>query len=153
MNPSVRSSCIALLALCSLPSLAPNALAASNTLKYTYDALGRLTFVEDAVNGNRDYDYDAAGNRIQVNVGLEHDDGVPVVKLSAPTGLSCNGPLSRSGGYKASWQPVAGAAFYIYEDWNGKEIHVSTTTATLEGKCFYVRACESSNACGAKTNF
>lgn len=35
----------------------------SQTLAYEYDALGRLVQVEDGVNGNRIYDYDAAGNR------------------------------------------------------------------------------------------
>lgn len=40
----------------------------SQTLKYTYDELGRLTFVEDDKNGNRDYKYDAAGNRVMVDV-------------------------------------------------------------------------------------
>ena len=31
--------------------------AQSVTLNYTFDALGRMAFVEDTVNGNRDYDY------------------------------------------------------------------------------------------------
>ncbi|WP_197490186.1 chitobiase/beta-hexosaminidase C-terminal domain-containing protein [Rheinheimera sp. SA_1] len=35
---------------------------------YKYDALGRLTEVTDAINGNRLYRYDAAGNRIDVSV-------------------------------------------------------------------------------------
>lgn len=38
----------------------------AQTVKYTYDALGRVRVVEDGVNGNRGYDYDAAGNRINV---------------------------------------------------------------------------------------
>ena len=45
----------------------------SKTIRYTYDALGRLTFVEDSQNGNRDYDYDAAGNRTQVATGVSSD--------------------------------------------------------------------------------
>jgi len=45
----------------------------SKTTRYTYDALGRLTFVEDSQNGNRDYDYDAAGNRINVATGVSTD--------------------------------------------------------------------------------
>ena len=48
--------------------------AAEKTIKYTYDALGRLTFVEDSINGNRDYDYDDAGNRTQVLVGVSDDE-------------------------------------------------------------------------------
>ncbi|WP_284244612.1 RHS repeat domain-containing protein [Thalassotalea insulae] len=34
------------------------------TIQYVYDALGRLTDVIDATNGNRNYQYDEAGNRI-----------------------------------------------------------------------------------------
>lgn len=45
----------------------------SKTTRYTYDALGRLTFVEDSQNGNRDYDYDAAGNRTNVAAGVSSD--------------------------------------------------------------------------------
>jgi YD repeat-containing protein len=37
-------------------------------LKYQYDALGRLVCAEDSENGNRQYDYDAAGNRDNVSV-------------------------------------------------------------------------------------
>ena len=38
----------------------------AQTVKYQYDALGRFRVVEDGVNGNRGYDYDAAGIRINV---------------------------------------------------------------------------------------
>ena len=47
--------------------------AQTKTTKYQYDALGRLTFVEDAQNGNRDYDYDRMGNRLSVAVGGAND--------------------------------------------------------------------------------
>jgi hypothetical protein len=57
---------LSLLGLLSLPLQA-------QTLKYTYDALGRVTFVEDATNGNRDYDYDKAGNRLLVSSGTASD--------------------------------------------------------------------------------
>ena len=36
----------------------------ARTTTYKYDALGRLTYAEDSLNGNRDYDYDAAGTAI-----------------------------------------------------------------------------------------
>lgn len=39
------------------------------TTRYTYDELGRLVKVEDGQNGNRNYNYDAAGNRTNVTVG------------------------------------------------------------------------------------
>ena len=53
--------------ICSL--LVSTAYAAPQTLRYTYDALGRLVTVNDNVNGNRNYAYDAAGNRTTVSVG------------------------------------------------------------------------------------
>lgn len=43
--------------------------ASPSGVKYTYDALGRLTKVEDPQNGNVDYKYDAAGNRTNVTRG------------------------------------------------------------------------------------
>ena len=46
---------------------------AATTIIYTYDALGRLTFVSDPSNGNRDFDYDKAGNRLLVSVGTAND--------------------------------------------------------------------------------
>ncbi|MDO8336345.1 MAG: hypothetical protein Q7T74_06215 [Candidatus Saccharibacteria bacterium] len=45
----------------------------SKTIRYSYDALGRLTFVEDSQNGNRDYDYDKAGNRLLVSTKVASD--------------------------------------------------------------------------------
>ncbi len=46
----------------------------SKTIRYNYDALGRLTFVEDSQNGNRDYDYDKAGNRLLVSTKVASDN-------------------------------------------------------------------------------
>jgi len=45
--------------LCFFSSLA----VAQTQVTYTYDELGRVTAVTDSVNGDRAYDYDAAGNR------------------------------------------------------------------------------------------
>lgn len=42
----------------------------STTLNYGYDALGRVICVEDPTNGNRDFDYDDAGNRTNVSIGV-----------------------------------------------------------------------------------
>jgi chitodextrinase len=53
----------------------------AQTIKYKYDALGRVRVVEDGVNGNRGYDYDAAGNRINVA-------GPDFVAPSQPSGLA-----------------------------------------------------------------
>jgi YD repeat-containing protein len=104
----------------------------AQTLKYTYDALGRVTFVEDATNGNRDYDYDNAGNRLLVSINTANDDvakpaepGVP----AAPTGLTVRGPFSPTGdGYNFSWNPVAGATSYEGQLKGGAPF--STTTQT-----------------------
>ncbi|MER2491535.1 hypothetical protein [Catenovulum sediminis] len=46
---------------------------AAVVVRYTYDALGRLTFLTDNINGNKDYDMDAAGNRIRVQNGVDDD--------------------------------------------------------------------------------
>jgi hypothetical protein len=50
---------------------ASSSFSAPHTVSYTYDELGRLTFVNDTVN--RDYDYDNAGNRVSVEVGTSVD--------------------------------------------------------------------------------
>ena len=67
--------------------------AQSKTTRYTYDVHGRLTFVEDSQNGNRDYDYDHAGNRSSVAVGTPNDaanESLPPVPPAKPTGLFKN---------------------------------------------------------------
>lgn len=68
-------------------------LLASNTITYAYDALGRLTFVSDPVNGNRDYDYDKAGNRLNVATGTASDSasepgggGPTYISITSSTG-------------------------------------------------------------------
>ncbi len=50
----------------SVPNNTAGSGGASVTTTFAYDALGRLTSVTDPVNGNRGYNYDAAGNRIKV---------------------------------------------------------------------------------------
>jgi YD repeat-containing protein len=42
----------------------------STTISYRYDALGRLVCVVDPTNGEREYQYDAAGNRENVSIGI-----------------------------------------------------------------------------------
>jgi YD repeat-containing protein len=87
--------------------------AQTQTLKYTYDALGRVTFVEDTVNGNRDYDMDPAGNRLLVSVNTINDDAAKPGGLLAPTGLRVAGPYGANGtGWGFYWNAVAGATSY-----------------------------------------
>jgi len=66
-NPRLCVASLVVLLMCT------GNLGASNTISYTYDALGRLTFVSDPANGNRDYDYDKAGNRLLMSVGTAND--------------------------------------------------------------------------------
>jgi|GEM_PF-854344 len=63
MKKLLRSSILASLCLCMF-----YASAQEKTYKYTYDELGRLTKVEDSINGDRSYTYDPAGNRTNVAV-------------------------------------------------------------------------------------
>lgn len=59
----------------------------AQSLKYTYDELGRLKTVEDSKNGDRNYQYDAAGNRIYVE-----NPTVAVPKFT-PSGGPFPGPV------------------------------------------------------------
>ncbi len=99
----------------------------AQTIKYTYDSLGRVTFVNDSVNGNRDYDYDKKGNRTLVAVGNASDemaegketDITLVARPAAPTNATYTGPYSSyGGGYSFKWTAVTGATYYMvtYDD-------------------------------------
>lgn len=55
-----------------------SSLAASKTLKYKYDALGRVVKVEDSINKDRTYEYDDAGNRKKVIIGNQNQSPVAV---------------------------------------------------------------------------
>jgi len=116
-------------------TLATTAHAASQTIKYTYDTLGRVTFVEDPSNSSRDYDYDPAGNRTLVAIGNNSDDdadgglgGVEVLALVAPTGLTIGGPYSMYGGYDCSWGAVPGAISYQVGLDDGSVLNISGKT-------------------------
>ncbi|MBK8187841.1 MAG: hypothetical protein IPK77_11710 [Cellvibrio sp.] len=134
--------------------------AQSKTTKYTYDALGRLTFVNDSVNGNRDYDYDKAGNRLLVTTGLASDEAAePVTTLPAPTNLSRS--LIASCAWEARWSAVSGADKYLVIDTSNAKQYVTTTTAYVacpignqDGNVpSTVQACNANNICGAKAKF
>lgn len=106
---------------------------AATEISYQYDALGRLQFVEDSVNSNRDYDYDSAGNRTAVAEGVvdeEEDpfDNAPGVQLPAPTGLQLAGPFSQAGGYTASWTGVANADRYVVGMADGSQVETTGTS-------------------------
>lgn len=130
------------------------------TTRYTYDALGRLTFVEDAQNGNRDYDYDAAGNRLLVSTAVTSDTTAePNVLLPAPSNLYKS--LIYSCAWKATWNPVTGAAKYLVKDSSGASQTVTTAEAVVAcpvgnssgNMPQSVQACTANNVCGTKAYF
>lgn len=134
----------------------------AGTLKYQYDALGRLTYVEDPTNGNRDYDYDSAGNRLLVSTNTANDTAAEpgaAVTLPAPTGLSKSQIASCA--WRAKWNPVAGAAKYLFKDTTGGSFYVTTTFADIScpvgnpsgNMPKSVQACDASNVCGIKANY
>lgn len=106
---------------------------AATEISYDYDALGRLQFVEDSVNSNRDYDYDSAGNRTAVAEGVLSEDedpfeGDPGIQLAAPAGLQLAGPFSQAGGYSASWYGVANAGRYVVGMEDGSQVETTSTS-------------------------
>jgi YD repeat-containing protein len=136
----------------------------AKTTIYQYDALGRLTFVEDSQNGNRDYDYDAAGNRRNVAAGTADDAASepttppPPPPPAAPAGLAKNYVANCS--WSATWSAVSGATSYKFSDTAGA---ISTVTATNKtvfcpadqpeaNKPAWVRACNASG-CGYVSYF
>jgi YD repeat-containing protein len=110
--------------------------AAGDTLKYTYDALGRLTFVEDPINGNRDYDYDAAGNRVLVSVNGANDaaNDPATAAPSAPTARS-HPATNSSGSYSVTWGEAAGS-ITSYELWQANNPAFSGVTRIFNGLGF-----------------
>lgn len=156
-SSSRSSSSVALSS--SLPSSSSSSVA-PKVIRYTYDALGRLTFVEDAQNGNRDYDYDAAGNRLLVSTSVASDTTAePNFLFPAPTGLGRS--LLSDCVWRASWDAVSGAVKYLVKDTNGGSQYVTTTVAYVEcprgnsaaNRPLSVSACTANNVCGYSANF
>jgi YD repeat-containing protein len=98
--------------------------AQTKTTNYIYDALGRLTFVQDPLNGNRDYDYDRAGNRVIVAVGEATDGAVEPGAPPMPTGLTKLQVADCA--WRGTWNASAGAANYKVGDTTGVERTVTT---------------------------
>lgn len=130
---------------------------AEQTIEYQYDELGRLTFVKDNVNGNRDYDYDPAGNRTSVATNTEQDT-VQLPVPGKPTGLQCYenwGP----GAWKGQWNAVAGAHHYVFKASNRSEVTVlgtDTGPTPIEQSsrpCSWVKACNANNQCSLNAYF
>jgi YD repeat-containing protein len=102
-------------------------------LRYQYDALGRLTFTEDSVNSNRDFDYDAAGNRLFVATGTATDESAAPSVPAAPTGLISKGPFSPTGGYHMTWNSVPSAIRYEVKIRGGTPFTTTNTYADSPG--------------------
>ena len=107
--------------------------AQSKTTIYTYDALGRLTYVQDSQNGNRDYDYDPAGNRLNVVAGSASDaasepasnpayvpgaDPLTRVIPATPSNLSKN--YITDCAWRTSWTLSDGATYYSHKNTLGR---------------------------------
>jgi YD repeat-containing protein len=105
--------------LLSLALLAGDAIAQSKTTTYRYDALGRLTYVEDPVNGNRDYDYDPAGNRRVVASSTPTDasiePGAPGPFGPPPKPGSLVSQYQYDCAWSASWGPADTASYFIFK--------------------------------------
>jgi len=133
----------------------------AQTTNYTYDALGRLTFVADPANGNRDYDYDKAGNRLLVSTNTASDAAAEPGPNTLPAPTNLYKSLIASCAWKATWSSVTGAAKYVVKDSNGvnqtvtvTEAYVSCPVGNSSGNMpKSVRACDASNVCGATANF
>lgn len=112
--------------------------AQSKTTIYTYDALGRLTYVQDSQNGNRDYDYDNAGNRLKVSTGTASDAASEPASAN-PAYVPGDDPLVRSipakptslfrnyvadCAWRASWTLSDGATYYYLRAVGGRSSYI-----------------------------
>jgi YD repeat-containing protein len=147
------------LALSALVAVGGVASAAPKTTTYAYDALGRLTFVTDTQNGNRDYDYDKTGNRLLVAVGESTDQAMEPGAPNSPTGLLKT--YIQNCVWRANWTAVPGAVNYKVLDTVGNEQTVTTNQAYVNcpfnnqngNKPKWVRACSSTGACSFRAYF
>lgn len=148
MNKRYFISLVKLCALCAF-TLSTTTLFAQQTLKYSYDALGRLVVENDTVNGDRNFAYDAAGNRTQVTAG---NPALPTVPAK-PTSLSCIAIPNINNRYTASWASVVAATSYIVTSSTGSvTVSAPTVTTPLLGNCLNVKACNASG-CSLAANF
>lgn len=131
--------------------------ASGQTLKYNYDALGRVTTVEDSVNGNRSFEYDPAGNRTKMYTPTSGNTTPSIL----PAPIIISNYQSNYCVWSSAWQPVQGATYYRFADTLGNEKDVYATSTTLvcgQGqtpdtqKPKWVKAC-SNGSCGYKGIF
>lgn len=127
-------------------------------VNYKYDALGRLTFVEDSQNGNRDYDYDPAGNRLLVSVGGSNDATNVPQAPQMTAGLSSSHIANCA--WRAGWARTIGATHYYFKSTQGDSQRITDNTITFNcpdnnpnaNKPVWVESCNSIG-CGPRANF
>lgn len=118
--------------------------AQSKTTVYTYDALGRLTYVQDSQNGNRDYDYDSVGNRLKVTVGTA-SDGASEPASSSPPYVAGEDMMVRvipvkpsnlfknyiaNCSWRSSWTLSPGATYYTHKTVSGRNSNIYPVNST-----------------------
>ena len=147
-------------------ALAVNPATQTKTTGYTYDALGRLTFVADSANGNRDYDYDKAGNRVNVAVNTASDGASEATAITFPAPVVQFPTLIADCAWRASWTAVPNATQYYVTDTsggslNGGNAYYRTTSADIgcpghnssANKPKSVKACNDNKVCGPEALF
>lgn len=107
--------------------------------------LGRLTFVDDSQNGNRDYDYDPVGNRTSVAVGTANDaanESLPPSLPAKPTGLFKNYVADCA--WRSQWTLVDGVLYYNFKNTAGQATNIyprnstGSTTVQISGQTIVV---------------
>lgn len=124
-------------------------------MRYSYDALGRLSEVRENGAAERTYCYDDAGNRVAVVEGSVTGGGCAALQpISAPTGLSFYS--HQGGGYNVYWNAVQGATRYELK-LDNNELPVidggdTTFFATHSGRPVWIQACNEFT-CSAKAYY
>ena len=132
--------------------------AQAKVIDYQYDALGRLTYVHDSQNGNRDYDYDQAGNRLKVAVGTASDAASEPASVN-PEYVAGADPIPRNippkpinqfknhvadCAWRANWKLSQGATYYSYRNTSGRTSTIypvnstGSTSVQIVGATIYV---------------
>lgn len=160
-SPPRSTNMLIFICITALVLTACNASEPEVVVQYNYDALGRLDMVEDKVNGNRDYDYDKAGNRVLVatNTINDADNEAYTGRLPAPTGTKTSQFADCV--WKASWDPVPGAVKYKVKDTHGDSHYTTSTSVDVICEAHMpssnmpesVQACNANNLCGNVANF
>jgi RHS repeat-associated protein len=122
----------------------------AKTVSYGYDALGRMTSVDDSRFGKTEYRYDAAGNRVEVKaagsqaVASEFDFAGRITKFGGQPARS------DAGGNLTSWHSPSGEMSYTF---NGSNLLSSASPRGVRLEYDADGALVSRSVDGAKTTF